>query len=87
MKQYEYKELSEFIDVASDYKCGAQKFRDDVIKILNEWGKEGWRPAAELANLEQTIIMIVMLEKCTAELSGIFFREIEEEDNITLNKK
>lgn len=38
MKQYEYKELSEFIDVASDYKCGAQKFRDDVIKILNEWG-------------------------------------------------
>ena len=34
MKQYEYKELFEFIDVESDYKCGACKFRDDVIKSL-----------------------------------------------------
>jgi hypothetical protein len=87
MKQYEYKELSEFIDVESDYKCGSWKFRDDVIKILNEWGKEGWRPAAELDNLEQTIYYDSDARKCTAELSGIFFREIEEEDNITLNKK
>ena len=50
-------------------------------------GKEGWRSAAELDNLEQTIYYDSDARKCTAELSGIFFREIEEEDNITLNKK
>ena len=50
-------------------------------------GKEGWRPVAELDNLEQTIYYDSDVRKCMAELSGIFFREIEEEDNITLNKK
>ena len=87
MKRYEYKELSTFLTVESDYKCGDWKFRDDVVKTLNEWGKEGWRPAAELDNLQQTIYYDSDAGKCTAELSGIFFREIEEEDNITLNKK
>ena len=73
MKQYGYKEFSEFIDVESDYKCGAWKFRDDVIKILNEMGgKEGWRSAAELDNLGQTIYYDSDARKCTAELSGIF---------------
>ena len=41
----------------------------------------------QLDNLEQTIYYDSDARKCTAELSGIFFREIEEEDNITLNKK
>ena len=50
-------------------------------------GKEGWRSADELDNLEQTIYYDSDARKCTAELGGIFFREIEEEDNITLNKK
>ena len=83
MKQYEYKELSKFIEVVSDYKCGDWAFRDDVVKILNNWGKEGWRPAMELDNLEKTIYFNSDAKKCTAELSGIFFREIEVEDNIT----
>ena len=76
MKQYGYKEFSEFIDVESDYKCGACKFRDDVIKILNEWCKEGWRPGAELDNLEQTIYYDSDVRKCTAELSGIFSEKL-----------
>ena len=76
MKQYEYKELFEFIDVESNYKYGAWKFRDDVIKILNEWGKEGWRPVAELDNLEQTIYYDSDVRKCMAELSGIFSEKL-----------
>lgn len=85
MKQYEYKELSEYMIVESDYQCGGWKFRDDVIKILNKWGNEGWRPAGELDNLEETIYFDSKAQTCTARLSGIFFREIEK-DNLTLNK-
>ena len=51
------------------------------------WGKEGWRPAAELDNLEQTIYYDSDARKMYNRIEWYIFREIEEEDNITLNKK
>ena len=41
-------------------------------KSLMDGGKEGWRSAAELDNLGQTIYYDSDARKCTAELSGIF---------------
>lgn len=39
-------------------------------------GKEGWRPVAELDNLEQTIYYDSDARKCMAELSGIFSEKL-----------
>ena len=41
-------------------------------KSLMDGGKEGWRSAAELDNLGQTIYYDSDARKCTSELSGIF---------------
>jgi hypothetical protein len=87
MKKYEYKEFIKYMCIKSDYKCGAWKFRDDIIKILNELGQEGWKPAIQLDDIEETIYFDEKENTCTAKLGGIFVREINAEENITENKK
>lgn len=85
MKQYEFKEISGYMAVSSDYKCGAWKFRDQIIELLNRYGQEGWKPVI-LDNIEDSIYYDSTHNICDATFSGIFVREIEQEDNITLNK-